>query len=92
MHILIGLAMGVALLYFWLVGHWFARVLVFLALGAGLFVGGAAIGSAAGDQSSWLVLGLLGAVVAWFVSGIPTYYWLHRLGYQSRLRKWLSAV
>jgi hypothetical protein len=30
MHIIIGLAAAVALLYFWLSGHWFARVLAFL--------------------------------------------------------------
>jgi hypothetical protein len=32
MHIiLIGLLLALALLYFWLLGHWFARVLVLLA-------------------------------------------------------------
>jgi hypothetical protein len=30
MHFLVGLILAVVLLYFWLVGHWFARVLVFL--------------------------------------------------------------
>ena len=32
MPILIGLALAAALLYFWLIGHWFARVLMFLLL------------------------------------------------------------
>jgi hypothetical protein len=46
MHILIGLALAVALLYFWLVGHWFARALVFLlfALAFGFALGGAMSG------------------------------------------------
>lgn len=34
MHILIGICLAVALLFYWLVGHWVARVLVFLALAA----------------------------------------------------------
>jgi hypothetical protein len=32
MHILIGLCLALALLYFWLLGHWFARVVMFLTL------------------------------------------------------------
>ena len=34
MHVLIGLCLGVALLYFWLLGHWFARILAFLIFAA----------------------------------------------------------
>jgi hypothetical protein len=78
MHILIGLALAVALLYFWLIGHWFARVLAFLvfavclgaAAGAGLAAANPADGAFVG------ILGLIfGTVAAWFVSGIPIYYW-----------------
>src|ERR1700733_1267971 len=32
MHIIFGICLGLALLYFWLIGHWFARVVVFLML------------------------------------------------------------
>src|SRR5690348_14818851 len=34
MEILVGLGFAVVLLYLWLLGHWFARVLVFLLLAA----------------------------------------------------------
>ena len=30
MHIIVGLLLAIALLYFWLIGHWFGPVLVFL--------------------------------------------------------------
>ena len=29
-HIMVGVLLAIALLYFWLIGHWFARVLEFL--------------------------------------------------------------
>jgi hypothetical protein len=34
MRILVGLVLALVLLYFWLLGHWFARVVMFLALAA----------------------------------------------------------
>ena len=43
MHIIIGVGAAIALLYFWLIGHWFARVLVFPLLGDVLGLGGAAL-------------------------------------------------
>ena len=43
MHIIIGVGAAIALLYFWLIGHWFARVLVFPLLGGVLGLGGAAL-------------------------------------------------
>jgi hypothetical protein len=75
MHILIGLVVVAALLYFWLVAHWFARVLMFLLLGVGGFFGGGAI---TGTLPSSVILGVLGIVAAWYVAGIPTYYWQRR--------------
>lgn len=75
MQFLIGLGLAVALLYFWLIGHWFARVLMFLLLGAGFFAGGAVLGNDnTGDPSLGIVLGLIGVVVAWFTAGIPIYW------------------
>lgn len=79
MHILIGLAMGVALLYWWLLGNWFARVLVFLLFACGGFLGGVAIGAQSHDQSSWLVLGIIGAGLAWPLAGLPVYFWRWRI-------------
>jgi hypothetical protein len=89
MHILIGLAMAAALLYFWLLGHWFARVLVFLLLGAALGVGGMVIGMR-NDPVGGFLLGALGIVAAWFSAGIPIYYWRYRLGYPSKLREYIE--
>jgi hypothetical protein len=43
MHSLIGLLLGVALLYFWLIGHWFARVLVFLMVAVLMAFGGGSL-------------------------------------------------
>jgi hypothetical protein len=70
MHILLGLAIAAALLYFWLIGHWFARVLMLpvcavpLSLGLGLLMAphGGNIGM------------LIGVVLSWPVSGIPIYF------------------
>lgn len=45
MEILLGLAAASALLYFWLVRHWFARVLVFLGMAVLLAWAGSEIGS-----------------------------------------------
>ncbi|HKP26531.1 MAG TPA: hypothetical protein VJV39_21865 [Dongiaceae bacterium] len=75
MEMLIGLAMGAALLYFWLIGHWFARVLVFLGLaGVAGFVG-----LIAGHEPGPLgiIVGLSGIGLAWLVAEIPTFYWRH---------------
>jgi hypothetical protein len=61
MHFLIGLGLFVVLLYWWLIGHWFARVLVFLllaVLGALLSAGNGAAIIAAG-------------VLAWFIASLP---------------------
>jgi hypothetical protein len=75
MHILIGLAAAVALLYFWLVGHWFARVLVFLMLVVLTgFCGGALFASIAVKQAetaSFVIGAILGAPLAWPLASIP---------------------
>jgi hypothetical protein len=73
-HILIGIAMAIVLLYFWLIGHWFARVLVFLLL--------AALGAliAAGNVAAIIATGLL----AWLIASLPIYYQRH----QQRVPQW----
>jgi hypothetical protein len=73
-HIIVGLLLATALLYFWLVGHWFARVLVFLvfaSLPLAWFVGAVASG---GHLASSVAGGITGVVAAWFAAGIPIYY------------------
>jgi hypothetical protein len=84
MHILIGGVLALALLYFWLLGHWFARVVTFLAFAAfGVLVGclvNAAYpngGPNAGDHGGVAVM-LLGIVLAWPISGIPIYWQRHQ--------------
>jgi hypothetical protein len=75
MHILIGLVLGCALLYFWLVGHWFARVLVFLPmifLFGFIVVGIASDGHAA--SSIGFAVSITGVVLAWPISSIPIWY------------------
>lgn len=83
MHILIGLAMAAALLYFWLLGHWFARILVFLCLLGFPVILGLAVSAdknEAGAQIGGLVVFIISAVVVWLVASIPIYYWRYRLG------------
>lgn len=77
MEILIGLALGVALLYLWLAGHWFGRVLMFLLL-AGIIGGLLCVAVTPADlDGAANPLGfigfIVGTVIAWFVSGIPAY-------------------
>lgn len=75
--ILIGLGMGLALLYFWLLAHWFARIVMFMLLCPALGFAGAALGAQAHDQWSWIPLGLLGLAIAWPVASLPLYYRRH---------------
>lgn len=78
MHMLIGLVLGCGLLYFWLVGHWFARVLVFLPLA--FLLGFIGIGIAYGQHpSAGVFFAVWGVAGAWPVSSIPTWYWRRRM-------------
>ena len=88
MHILIGIAMAVALLYWWLIGHWFARVLVFLLLACVGFVAGAALANTSPNApaAGVIILGLIGAAFGWPIAGLPTYYWRHQM------REYLHSV
>jgi hypothetical protein len=75
MHFLIGLGLFVVLLYWWLIGHWFARVLVFLLLAVlGAFI-------SAGNGAAIIATGVL----SWFIASLPVYH----QRYQSRLPQWL---
>jgi|SRR5579862_1315166 len=79
MHILIGLCLGLALLYYWLLAHWFARVLVFLLLGAVFATAGYALGDTRSDPATACMLALIGGAAAWFAAAIPTWYWTRRI-------------
>jgi len=71
MEILVGLALALVLLYFWLLGHWFARVVMFLALAAAFGLLGAAFTTGPPGQKNELVGMLIGVALAWPVSSIP---------------------
>lgn len=79
MHILIGLVLVLVLLYFWLLGHWFARVVTLILFvpmfalgGAALFASGAQPQAAPGGP---IIGAICGCVAGWFAAGIPVYYW-----------------
>ncbi len=70
---IVGLLLGVTLLFFWLSAHWFARMLAFLLLAAvtGFFAAvwvAAFNGPAAGTWAATVC-----TIAAWFISGIPLY-------------------
>lgn len=79
MEMLIGLAMSAALLYFWLLGHWFARVLVFLGLAGVSGFAGLIVGSTNSNAGAGVTIGLLGLGAAWVVAALPTFYWRRRI-------------
>lgn len=70
-----GLLFSIAVLVFWLLGGWFARVLAFVALvvvlgGVGALTAGSAVG--AQNHGAWGFV--IGVLLAWSISGIPVYY------------------
>lgn len=77
MHILIGIVLGVALLYFWLVGHWFARVLTFLIVVSLFFIFSIGFFGTAGLLGFVRIPVSIG--VAWLISSGPTWYWRDRM-------------
>jgi hypothetical protein len=104
MHILIGLALAVALLYglavaaalfsSGLLAIGLARVLVFLLLAVCLGAGGAAlcnIGPPGPNAGNAAIFGaIVGAILAWPASGIPIYYWRYQLIGTISGRPWRS--
>ena len=89
MHIIASLAIGAALLYFWLIGHWFARVLMFLCLAAVFGFLGASLLAATQDAAAaapvpGIIGATLGAGAAWYIAGIPL--WVQRA--KEKQRRW----
>jgi hypothetical protein len=78
MVVLIGLCIAAGALYFWLLGDWFARVLMFLLLSAPLAMLGWAVmrEPGSGGTVAWCVAAM---AATWPLSGIPLYYREHRL-------------
>jgi hypothetical protein len=75
----------IALLFFWLSGHWFARVLMFLlfALPLGCLAGLAGYEHPAGE----VILALAGIAMAWLLSGLPARYYNHQSRRATRLER-----
>lgn len=78
MIIIAGLVLGLVALYFWLVGNWFARVVVTIALMPLMALAGSAITTInvpPSGQTSMAVMGaLFGLAMAWVIGSVPTYY------------------
>ena len=85
MELMIGAGLALALLYFWLMAHWFARVVVFLLLGAVLTViitasigWGVYDGRALGEIV--LPIAAVAFGMAWLLASLPIYYWRYVIG------------
>lgn len=84
--VLVAIPSCIALLYFWLVGHWFARLLAFpciaailLAVVAFTSMATRTPGGAAGWDLAWRWLALIACIpAAWLISGAPGAHWRER--------------
>jgi hypothetical protein len=76
-HIIVGLLLAIALFYFWLIGHWFARVLVFLMLAVVGFIAGANVTQH--NPTGSIICGIIGVALAWPLASIPIYYWRRQI-------------
>jgi hypothetical protein len=82
MHILIGALLALGLLWAWLSGHWFARVVMFLVLALCFGAAGGALMNnphAANGGDPAIIGAILGFALAWPVSGLPVYYWRNEI-------------
>ena len=73
MAILIGIALACGVLFIWLTGHWFGRVLAFIVF-AVLFGGLGGMATAHGVDPLVNILTIIGGIaLGWPVSSIPIY-------------------
>lgn len=84
MHILIGLVPGCVLLYFWLAGHWFARVLMLpvaaISVFLIIFVPFVANSNSNESHPGPAIFALLIALcAAWPIASAPIWYWRRRI-------------
>lgn len=80
MHIIIGLVLAAFVLWLWLAGHWFGRVLAFLGFGFALMLAGSAAVLRSGMDSVAIELAADAGslIVAWFIASLPAHF-QHRL-------------
>ncbi len=77
MVLIVGLFAGLGLFYFWLLGHWFARWLVAIALFVpALWIGASLGGGVPGEWNpSAAMFGVVfGVGVSWLVASLPTFF------------------
>jgi len=87
---------GIALLYFWLIGHWFARiVMVPIATLPGFLLGNVLWMTLSGQPFDALLGIVLGLASCWFVASLPTYYWRRQVRlealYRQQMREYLLS-
>lgn len=79
---LVAVVLGLGVLWFWLVGHWFARLLAFplLALAIGACIGGILEQFLQPQDKpiSALIAVLVGGFLGWHLSGLPIRFWRKR--------------
>jgi len=79
MELMIGAGLALALLYFWLLANWFARVVMFLVLipvltFVALWALYPLLHTPADSQTNMAFAIAIGFLASWFVSYAPTYY------------------
>lgn len=94
MHILIGICLALALLFVWLNGHWFGRVLAHLVFMPLLALGLAALFTVGidnpGDPIAAIGGVIIGMTIGWFLASAPVYYQRRKVrqaAYRYELRK-----
>src|SRR4249920_299096 len=86
MHIIIVLAAAVAMLYFWLLGHWFARIVAFLLFAVITGLCGAALFSVTHETAASVIGAIMFVPLAWPLASLPIYY------YRRQARKLDEAI
>lgn len=90
MELLIGLILAIVVLWLWLVGHWFGRILAFIAFAIGLGAGGAVMGLAFAPGATGAGIGGagLGLALAWPLASWPI--WHQKTRWDRAVRQALS--
>jgi hypothetical protein len=83
MHLIIGIGAAVALLYYWLLGHWFARVLTTIVFVPAFALLGAVLFMVPHNNAPGVFGAILGAAIAWPAASAPVWYWRRVLGINS---------
>ena len=69
---LVALVLAFVVLFAWLSGHWMARVVALIGLGAPVLLYAGLMAGAGNPGPAFLTL-LIGLPAAWIISGVPAY-------------------